>query len=245
MCRFLTAQGSAPLASALFRVKSIVNALCQALSFVTCFEVLQDHFLWVSGQLSMAAASSLTPIFAGYVISLLLILPSSTLPGTRGQKLHLGNNLTNQLSGSPARTPTLELTQLLMLRLQPYGMSAKQQVPGSPGPHTVQLSPAKENQGEVFDTRPSSETVPPMPYLASWGLLSILLLPSAEPKNRALLKKEQQILSGTWIIGTDQDTPVSHRSELQQIYTKNTLRPTQVTTKYWYETNCGACPRCV
>lgn len=133
----------------------------------------------------MVAASSLTPIFAGYVISLPLILPSSTLPGTRGQKLHLGNNLTNQLSGSPARTPTLELTQLLMLRLQPYGMSAKQQVPGSPGPHTFQLSPAKENQGEVFDTRPSSETVPPMPYLASWGLLSILILPNAEPKKQS------------------------------------------------------------
>lgn len=104
----------------------------------------------MSGQLSMVAASSLTPFFAGYVISLPLILPSSTLPGTRDQKLHLGNNLTNQLSGSPARTPTLALTQLLMLRLQAFRVSAKQQVPGPPGPHTFQLSPAKENQGEVF-----------------------------------------------------------------------------------------------
>lgn len=138
---------------------------CARLSVLLRAEVLQDHFLWVSGQLSTVAASSLTPIFAGYVISLPLILPSPTLPGTRGQKLHLGNNLTNQLSGSPARTPTLELTQLLMLRIQPCGMSAKQQVPGPPGPHTFQLCPAKENQGEVLDMRPWSETVPPMPYL--------------------------------------------------------------------------------
>lgn len=99
----------------------------------------------------MVAAAVLPPTFAACVISLLLILPSSKLPGTRGQKLHMGNNLTNHLSGSPARTPTLKLIQLLMLGLQPCGMSAKQQVPEPHSPHTVQLYPAKENQGEAFD----------------------------------------------------------------------------------------------
>lgn len=63
----------------------------------------------------------------------------------------MGNNLTNHLSGSPARTPTLKLIQLLMLGLQPRGMSAKQQVPELWGPYTLQLHPAEENQGEMFD----------------------------------------------------------------------------------------------
>lgn len=62
-------------------------------------------------------------------------------------------------------------------------MSAKQQVPGPPGPHTSQLCPDKENQGEVFDKGRSSETVPPTPYPASWGLLNILILPNARPTN--------------------------------------------------------------
>jgi hypothetical protein len=44
--------------------------------------------------------------------------------GTSDQKLHVGNNLTNHLSGSPARTPTLKVSQLLMLGLQPYRTSA-------------------------------------------------------------------------------------------------------------------------
>lgn len=110
-----------------------------------------DHFLWASQQLSMVAVAVLPPTSAGCVISLLLILPSSKLPGTRGQKLHMGNNLTNHLSGSPARTPTLKLTQLLLLGLQPRGMSAEQQVPEPRGPRTLQLHPAEENQGAMFE----------------------------------------------------------------------------------------------
>lgn len=75
-----------------------------------------------------------------------------------------------------------------MLRLQPCRVSAKQQVPGPP----FQLSSAKENQGEVFDMRPSSETVPPMPYLASWELLTILILPNAKQTNKQIKQSPAQ-----------------------------------------------------
>lgn len=109
------------------------------------------HALWAFQQLSMVAAAILLPTFASCVISLLLILPSSKLPGTRGQKLHMGNNLTNHLSGSPARTPTRKLIQLLMLGLQPRGMSAKQQVWG-PRAHTLSSSILpKRIKGKMLD----------------------------------------------------------------------------------------------
>lgn len=50
------------------------------------------------------------PPFADCVTSLLLILPCSTLPSTEpSQRLHVGDNLRTHLSGSPPRTPTLEL----------------------------------------------------------------------------------------------------------------------------------------
>lgn len=47
-----------------------------------------------------------------------------------------------------------------------------------------------KNQGEVFDKRRPSETGPPTPYLASWGLSNILILPNPRPTNRQTYAEE-------------------------------------------------------
>lgn len=129
----------------------MVNALCLDLSFLICSEVPQrwrcrDQFRGCLNSEARWQPAASPPTFVGFVISLLLIVPSSMLPGTRGQELHMGNNLTNHLSVSPARTPALKLLQLLMLGLQLCGMSVRMAGTRAMGPTLFRLCPATENR---------------------------------------------------------------------------------------------------
>lgn len=135
----------------------------------------------------------------------------------------MGNNLTNHPCGTPARTPTLELTQL-----QPCGTSAPRQGPEPRGPHTCQLCPVKENQVEEFEKGRPSET-------ASYALPSFLgilkysyFAKCGTDKQVELCSKRSNtfVPSVTWVSEPSQDASVRH-TEQETDCSKYTLKLTE------------------